>query len=323
MKQLLTILGVALIVASCNTKYDKTASGLAYKVIGDSKQKLKQGDIVKFNWRAKINGKDTILFSSYDHLPEYLPFDTTARKSHDFTEVLKFVGVGDSIVAVAQIDTLVKMGGLQYSDVFKKGDQITYNVKVLKVFANQQETMQDQQQEIEKEKQKETAAIEAALKKKGVKAEKTPNGAFIAVSNPGDATLKAAPGKLITVNYKGSLLENGKVFDSNTDPSHGHVEPFQFVVGSGQTIRAWDDAFPYLGKGGKGTIYAPALLGYGPSGKPPVIPPYAIMVFEVEVTNVADAPQQQQMPAGMDPRQLGNPGQQQGNPGNQQAPPGH
>jgi len=135
MKQLLSVLCVAMIVASCNTQYDKTPSGLTYKIIkGDAsgKQKFKAGDIIKINGVVKVKGKDSVLFSSYGRLPEYVPYDTSSRKTHDFTEVLKYASVGDSIIAVAQIDTLVKMQALQYSDVFKKGDQITYNIKLLK-----------------------------------------------------------------------------------------------------------------------------------------------------------------------------------------------
>jgi FKBP-type peptidyl-prolyl cis-trans isomerase len=108
-------------------------------------------------------------------------------------------------------------------------------------------------------------------------------------------------------------MENGKVFDTNMDTSFGHIEPFSFVPGSGQTIRAWEEAFQFFGKGGKGTIYVPSLLAYGPAGQQGVIPPYANLIFQVEVTNVNDAPKQQpqQMVPG-DPRQQQQPQQQPG-----------
>src|SRR5919112_1943304 len=109
MKQMLTIAGLALIVASCNTNYEKTRSGLTYKIFkGGSKQKLKAGDIVKVNATIKISPRDTVLFTTGNRLPEYVPVDTSTRLTHDFTEVLKFCSVGDSLVAVSQVDTLVK-----------------------------------------------------------------------------------------------------------------------------------------------------------------------------------------------------------------------
>ncbi|HEX8331062.1 MAG TPA: FKBP-type peptidyl-prolyl cis-trans isomerase [Segetibacter sp.] len=313
MKQILSILSLAIIMASCNTKYEKTASGLTYKIVeGDGKQKLKFGDIVKINGIVKVSGgKDTVLFTTYGKLPEYIPVDTATKKSHDFNEVLKFCSVGDSLIVVAQVDTLVKMGALQYNEVFKKGGQITTSLKLLKTFASQEEAMKDQTAEVEKYKVQEVANVEAYLKKKGVKALKTMNGAFVEVTNPGEA-LKGTTGKQVTVMYRGSLMETGKVFDTNMDTSFGHIEPFSFVTGSGQTIRAWEEAFQYFGKGGKGKIYVPSLLGYGPAGQQGVIPPYASLVFEVEVRDIGDAPKQQpqQMVPG-DPRQQQQQSQQQ------------
>lgn len=304
MKQIITILSLALIVASCNTKYDKTETGLTYKIIGgDGKQKLKFGEIVKINGVVKVSGgKDTVLFSTYGKLPEYIPVDTTNRKSHDFNEILKFASVGDSLIVVAQVDTLVKMGALAYNEVFKKGGTITTSLKLLKSFATQELSMADQSAEVEKFKVKEVADVEAYIKKKGAKVEKTANGAFVEILNPGDA-VKGVAGKQVSVMYRGSLMEDGKIFDTNMDSSFGHVEPYSFVPGAGRTIRGWEEAFQYLGKGGKARIYVPSLLAYGPAGQQGVIPPYASLVFDVEVANVTDAPKQQAQPMPGDPRQ--------------------
>ncbi len=85
-------------------------------------------------------------------------------------------------------------------------------------------------------------------------------------------------------------METGKKFDSNVDTSFGHAEPISLVIGSGQTIRGWEEGLQLFGKGGKGTLYIPSLMGYGPPGKPPVIPAYAPLVFDVEVKDVSAAP---------------------------------
>jgi FKBP-type peptidyl-prolyl cis-trans isomerase FkpA len=45
-----------------------------------------------------------------------------------------------------------------------------------------------------------------------------------------------------------------------------------------------------FGKGGKGKVYIPAMLGYGDAGSPPVIPTYANLVFEIEVLDVTTPP---------------------------------
>jgi FKBP-type peptidyl-prolyl cis-trans isomerase FkpA len=314
MKQMLAIAGLAAIMASCNTNYEKTPSGLAYKIIkGDNKQKLKTGDIVKINATIKIAPRDTTLFTTGNRLPEYVPIDTTSRQTHDFTEVLRLCSVGDSLVAVSQVDTLVKRNMAQYNNMLKRGDQIFTTIKVLKAFSNREEQNKDQQQEVEKEKAREVAEMENYLKKKGIKAQKTGNGVYVEQLKAGSGE-KPVNGKQVTVNYRGSLLD-GKVFDSNMDTSFRHVQPFSFVLGSNQTIRGWEEGLLTLGKGGKGNIYIPALLGYGPQGAPPAIPSYAPLKFEVEVLNIADAPKRQpQMPGAAmqgDPRQQQNPRRQQ------------
>ncbi|HEX8356053.1 MAG TPA: FKBP-type peptidyl-prolyl cis-trans isomerase, partial [Segetibacter sp.] len=291
MKKMLAIAGLAAVMASCNTNYEKTASGLTYKIFkGDGKQKLKAGDIVKINATIKITPKDTVLFTTGGHLPEYVPVDTSTKLSHDFNEVLKLCSVGDSLIVVSQVDTLVKRGMAQYNEMFKRGDQIVTSMRVLKTLTREEQP-KDQQAEMEKEKAREVAELESYLKKKGIKAQKTENGAFVEILNPGSPE-KVTMGKQVSVKYHGSLLANGKVFDSNTDTAFHHTEPYSFVTGSGGSIRGMEEGVLMFGKGGKGNIYIPALLGYGPPGMPPSIPRYSSLKFEVEVLNVTDAPQQ-------------------------------
>lgn len=300
MRRLLVIAGLSFFIASCSN-YDKTASGLAYKIIkGHGKQqKLKYGDIIKIYATIKIAARDTVLYSTYNRLPEYLQVDTTSRLSHDFNEVLKYCSVGDSLVTVAQVDTLVKRGQAQYVNMFRRGDQIVTGIKILKVFKSREEQAQDQQQEISKEMDKERRELEKFIQKKGIKAERTASGVYVEMLRQGD-TPKVTSGKMVTVKYKGSLLESGKVFDSNIDSSFDHTQPFTFMAGGGQTIRGWDEAMPMFASGGKGNLYIQPLLAYGPPGSPPNIPPYSALKFEIEVVKVQDAPPQQpQMPLGM------------------------
>lgn len=314
------VAGLAIALASCSTNYEKTKSGLAYKIIkGKGGEKLKAGDIVKINGTIKIAPKDTILFST-SNMAEYVPVDTSSRLTHDFNEVLRLCSVGDSLITIAQVDTLVKKGTADYKGFFKRGDQIVTGLRLVKAFGSREEMMKDQQQEMENEKVREIANLEKQLNAKGTKAEKTENGVFVEMINPGTPE-KVLTGKQVIVNYTGSLLENGKKFDSNTDTAFHHTQPFPFVVGSGQTIRGWEEGILKMGVGGKANLYIPAMMGYGPQGMPPTIPRYAALKFEVEVLKMEDAPPQPKMPMGMKQQGQGNP--QQGNPqqGNQQQDP--
>ena len=90
--------------------------------------------------------------------------------------------------------------------------------------------------------------------------------------------------------YKGYLQSNGKVFDTNIDTSKGHTDPIQIPVGSRGAIQGFAEGLPYFGKGGKGKILIPAMLGYGSTPQGADIPAYSNLVFDIEVLNVTDAP---------------------------------
>jgi FKBP-type peptidyl-prolyl cis-trans isomerase len=96
--------------------------------------------------------------------------------------------------------------------------------------------------------------------------------------------LKAGTGKKptannqVTVHYTGKLLD-GTVFDSSTDG-----EPATFGVS--QVIPGWTEALQLMKEGDKWLLFIPDELAYGERGAGGQIPPYSILVFEVELIKV-------------------------------------
>ena len=96
------------------------------------------------------------------------------------------------------------------------------------------------------------------------------------------AGMEAQSGKSVTVHYVGTLTD-GKKFDSSRDRGKG----FSFRLGAGQVIKGWDQGVSGMKVGGLRRLTIPAHLAYGERGFPPVIPPNATLVFEVELLDVS------------------------------------
>jgi FKBP-type peptidyl-prolyl cis-trans isomerase len=92
---------------------------------------------------------------------------------------------------------------------------------------------------------------------------------------------EARSGQKVTVHYTG-WLTNGEQFDS----SRTRNSPFAFGLGKGQVIKGWDQGVAGMRVGGQRRLFIPADLGYGARGAPPVIPPNAKLIFDVELLGV-------------------------------------
>jgi peptidylprolyl isomerase len=89
------------------------------------------------------------------------------------------------------------------------------------------------------------------------------------------------PGEIVSVHYTGKL-QDGTVFDSSYDRG----KPISFALGAGMVIKGWDEGIAMMNKGGQATLVIPPDLAYGDAGAGGVIPPKAVLTFEVELVDI-------------------------------------
>ena len=96
-----------------------------------------------------------------------------------------------------------------------------------------------------------------------------------------EATLGQKPKATDTVrvHYEGTLID-GTVFDSSY--KRGQSSSF----GLNQVIKGWTEGLQLMSVGSKYKLYIPYQLGYGAAGAGADIPPYAALIFTVELLGI-------------------------------------
>lgn len=113
-------------------------------------------------------------------------------------------------------------------------------------------------------------------KKEGVKT--LPSGLQYKVLRDGDGRKPSATDK-VECHYEGTLI-NGEVFDS----SYRRGETATF--GLNQVIKGWTEGLQLMQEGAKYRFFIPYNLAYGEHGAGQSIPPYAALIFDVELIKV-------------------------------------
>jgi FKBP-type peptidyl-prolyl cis-trans isomerase len=128
----------------------------------------------------------------------------------------------------------------------------------------------------------------AAAKEQGrafLESNKTKEGVTTTASGLQYKVLTSGTGKTptsadkVTVHYTGKLID-GTVFDSSVQRG----QPATFGVT--QVIGGWTEALQLMKEGDKWMLFIPYDLAYGERGQGGQIPPYATLVFEVELIKV-------------------------------------
>ena len=91
--------------------------------------------------------------------------------------------------------------------------------------------------------------------------------------------IKPTPTDTVTCHYEGRLID-GTVFDS----SYRRGEPASFPLQG--VIRGWTEGLQLMSIGSKFRFFIPFDLAYGAQGAGGSIPPYAALIFDVELIGI-------------------------------------
>ncbi len=294
-KKLVLFLSVAIAFASCNvlkksTKnstptFKTTEHGLDYMIVRDVKgeQYPNDGDMIAIH--IKTTYKDSVMFDSKaQNEGKAAKFKMKAPSFNgDLMEGIQMMTAGDSAVFRVWVDSLIS-SGQNIQKWMDTGTQIQYSI-VLDTVKTQEQINAEKGQKAGAQKELDEKLLKEYFAKNNIKPLQTESGLYYTITKKGEGD-NAAKGQVVSVNYTGKTLD-GKVFDSSTDPSFGHVQPLQFKLGQGQVIAGWDEGLTLMNKGAVGVLYIPSYLAYGEySPDLKKIPKNAILVFDVELVDI-------------------------------------
>ena len=156
-------------------------------------------------------------------------------------------------------------------------------------------SMADSQKIVQKFFQEQEAKQRAAMAETGKKL-KAEGEAYLAENAKKDGVITTASGLQYTVFKEGTgkspkatdtvvchyegFLTNGTVFDSSIQRG----EPAAFPLNG--VIAGWTEGLQLMKEGGKNRFFIPYHLAYGEAGAAGSIPPYAALIFDVELIEV-------------------------------------
>ena len=219
----------------------------------------------------------------------------------DIADVLMMMTPGDSVICLVDAKSMFDFTKKKMPDYIKPGDKIQYNIRLVSI-KTKEEKAKEQQAAMAKFMQEEQAkqnagadqlqaaddkALQDYFTQKHITPIKTKSGLYYSIQKEGNGALATA-GDTVVMNYRGNLLD-GTVFDSNMDSAFMHVQPLNFVLGTGRVIKGWDEGIGYLKAGAKASFYIPSSLAYGAQSmpgsavNPKGIPANSVLIFDVEL----------------------------------------
>lgn len=302
------MLMAVVLFSACQESYKKGDGGMEYKIIKDGKgEKIKYGNYMELHIAQFYNtgSKDSLIQDSRTSIPAFELLDSV-RTPMAYYKILRELRKGDSAVIRILSDTVFKSNPESMPPFIKKGHMLVTTIKMVNFFETKDQADSARQAAIVLAEKALDAKDALTIKvddktlldyfaKNNIKAQKAPGGTYVQILQPGTGG-NIDTSVVVKTNYTGRLINGTKAFDSNTDSTFGHVEPFLVNMTNDPSlgspvIKGWNDGLTLLNKGAKAKFFVPSALGYGARGMGQEIPANSILVFDIEVVDILNRKQ--------------------------------
>jgi len=281
-KLMIALVAIVALGTACSKYpgFKKDKQGFYYKFYVENKKEVQPqlGDIVEMLYGLRL--KDSVIFESQP-LSEKI---VESLYPGDVFAAIQKMHLGDSATFIMDGEAFIKyFWGQEYP--FNSKD-LYFDFKLLHITpkeefeAIQAERLQQYEEMIEESRISEEGSINDYILQNNIKVKPTEDGLYFMKKVSGTGK-PIKVGSTVSVHYTGKLLD-GSVFDSSIE----YGSPIEVTVGEGQVIPGWEKALLMMRGGDKATVLIPSRLAYGSRGSSYVIPPYAPLVFDMEIVSV-------------------------------------
>ncbi len=270
----IVVMLVAVTMLACSSKYpgyDKTESGLYYKLFKAGKDTVKAqvGDWVSLN--MKYTYKDSTLFDSKTAMPTALRFRLPEPEfKGDIYEGLRMLSVGDSADFIINADSL-------FTKTFRQPSRPAFiDTNSVVHFYITMVSIEKPADLIKKEEE----SLKKYIDEKKITAAPTASGLYYLETQAGKGA-KLDSGQWVKAHFAVSLIDGKKVF-----ATQDRGEPMDIEVGKRFDTQGFDEGLRMMVKGTKATLIVPSKIGFGENGHSTLIPPYSTVIYDVEVVDV-------------------------------------
>jgi FKBP-type peptidyl-prolyl cis-trans isomerase len=271
---LVIVMLVALTMLACSSKYpgyDKTATGLYYKLYKVSKDtvKAKLGDWVSMNMRYRY--KDSTLFNSKASMGTPVRFQLPASEfKGDIYEGIRMLSAGDSADFIINADSLfTKTFRQPKRPVFIDSNSVIH-FYITMISIDSPATLKKNEEE----------ALKKYIEEKKITVAPLPSGLYFVETLPGKG-IKIDSGTWVKAHFKVSLIDGKQVFSTAE-----RNEPMEFEFGKRFDTPGFEEGVSKMVKGGKATFIVPSAIAFGETGRGAMVPPYSTVIYDVEIIDV-------------------------------------